>query len=48
VVAAIPAAAAIYMSQPDNFALYQPLGTAALWLAARGLRATADHSRWRA
>ena len=33
-----PAAAAIYMVQPDNFALYQPLGTAALWLAARGLR----------
>jgi len=35
---ALPAAAAIYMAQPDNFALYQPLGTAALWLAARGLR----------
>jgi hypothetical protein len=34
----LPAAAAIYMAQPDNFALYQPLGTAALWLAARGLR----------
>ncbi|MGD0862169.1 MAG: glycosyltransferase family 39 protein [Candidatus Limnocylindrales bacterium] len=35
---AAPAAAAIYASQPDNFSLYQPLGTAALWLAARGLR----------
>ena len=34
----VPAAAAIYMAQPDNFALYQPLGTAALWLTARGLR----------
>jgi hypothetical protein len=34
----LPAAAAIYMAQPDNFALYQPLGTAALWLAARGLK----------
>ncbi len=38
VAVAIPAAAAIYMAQPDNFSLYQPLGTAALWLAARGLR----------
>ena len=35
---ALPSAAAIYMVQPDNFALYQPLGTAALWLTARGLR----------
>ena len=35
---AIPAAAAIYMAQPDSFSLYQPLGTAALWLTARGLR----------
>jgi hypothetical protein len=35
---AIPGAVAIYMAQPDNMALYQPLGTAALWLAARGLR----------
>jgi MFS family permease len=35
---AVPGAAAIFMSQPDNFSLYQPLGTAALWLAARGLR----------
>jgi hypothetical protein len=35
---AVPAAAAIYMVQPDNFSLYQPLGTAALWLTARGLK----------
>ena len=35
---AVPGAAAIYMVQPDNFSLYQPLGTAALWLTARGLR----------
>ena len=35
---AVPGAVAIYMTQPDNMALYQPLGTAALWLAARGLR----------
>jgi hypothetical protein len=38
VAVAIPAAAAIYMAQPDNFSLYQPLGLAAMWLAARGLR----------
>jgi hypothetical protein len=35
---AVPGATAIFMVQPDNFSLYQPLGTAALWLAARGLR----------
>jgi 4-amino-4-deoxy-L-arabinose transferase-like glycosyltransferase len=34
----IPAAAAIYMVQPDNFSLYQPIVTAALWLTARGLK----------
>jgi hypothetical protein len=38
VAVAIPAAATIYMAQPDNFSLYQPLGVAAMWLAARGLR----------
>jgi hypothetical protein len=38
VTVAIPAAVTLYMSQPDNIALYQPLGTAALWLIARGLR----------
>jgi Dolichyl-phosphate-mannose-protein mannosyltransferase len=35
---AIPAAASIFMAQPDNFSLFQVLGTAALWLTARGLR----------
>ena len=35
---ASPAAAAIYASQPDNFSLYQPIGTAVLWLTARGLK----------
>ncbi len=35
---AVPGAATIYMIQPDNLALYQPLGLAALWLAARGLK----------
>ena len=28
----------VYMVQPDNFSLYQPLVAGALWLAARGLR----------
>jgi hypothetical protein len=35
---AVPAAATIFMAQPDTMALYQPLGTAALWFAARGLK----------
>ena len=38
VAVAIPAAASIYMVQPDNFSLFQPIGTAALWLTARGLK----------
>ena len=38
VTVAIPAAVTLYMSQPDNIALYQPLGTAVLWLTARGLK----------
>ena len=35
---AAPGAASIYMAQPDNMALYQPLAMAALWLTARGLQ----------
>ena len=35
---AVPAAATLFMAQPDNLALYQPLGLAALWLTARGLK----------
>ena len=38
VAVAVPAAATIFMAQPDTLALYQPLGTAALWFAARGLK----------
>jgi hypothetical protein len=34
---AVPAASTVFMAQPDNFALYQPLGAAALWLGARAL-----------
>ncbi len=35
---AAPAAATLFMAQPDNLALYQPLGMGALWLTARGLK----------
>ncbi len=42
ILAAIPAASAVFMAQPDNFALYQPLVAGALWMGARGLR---GHSR---
>lgn len=38
VLAAIPAAGLVFMSQPENFALFPPLVAATLWLAARGLR----------
>jgi dolichyl-phosphate-mannose-protein mannosyltransferase len=35
---AVPAASTVFMGQPDNFSLYQPLGAAALWLGARALK----------
>ena len=38
VLAAIPAAGAVFMAQPENFAIFQPLVAATLWFAARGLR----------
>jgi len=38
VLAAIPAAGAVFMAQPENFALFEPLVATTLWLAARGLR----------
>lgn len=38
VMAAIPAAGLVFMAQPENFAIFQPLVAATLWLAARGLR----------
>jgi hypothetical protein len=34
---ALPAAV-VFMAQPDNFALYQPIVLGALWLGARGLK----------
>lgn len=41
VLGAIPAAGTVFMAQPENFALFQPLVAATLWLAARGLRGDA-------
>lgn len=38
VLAAIPAAGTVFMAQPENFAIFQPLVAATLWMAARGLR----------
>jgi Dolichyl-phosphate-mannose-protein mannosyltransferase len=38
VLAAIPAAATVFMPQPENFAIFQPLIAATLWMTARGLR----------
>jgi hypothetical protein len=35
---AVPAASTVFMGQPDNFSIYQPLGAAVLWLAARALK----------
>jgi hypothetical protein len=41
ILAAVPAALTPFMAQPDNFALFQVLVLAALWLAARALRGDA-------
>ena len=41
VLVAIPAASAVFMAQPDNFGLYQPLVACALWMGARGLKGSA-------
>lgn len=38
VLGAIPATGVVFMAQPENFAIFQPLVAAVLWLAARGLR----------
>ncbi len=39
--AAVPGAVTPFLGQPDNFALFMPLGALALWLCARGLRGDA-------
>jgi 4-amino-4-deoxy-L-arabinose transferase-like glycosyltransferase len=38
---AVPAASLVFMAQPDNFALFQPIVVGALWLGARGLKGDA-------
>jgi hypothetical protein len=38
ILTAFPALSFVFMVQPDNFSLYQPLVAGSLWLAARGLR----------
>jgi hypothetical protein len=38
ILTALPGLSWVYMAQPDNFSLYQPLVAAALWMAARGVR----------
>lgn len=41
VLTAIPGLSLVFMVQPDNFSLYQPLVAGSLWMAARGLRGDA-------
>ena len=38
VLSAVPGAVAVFLAQPENFAILQPLVAATLWLVARGLR----------
>jgi Dolichyl-phosphate-mannose-protein mannosyltransferase len=38
VLVAAPLLSAVYLVQPDNFSLYQPLVVGSLWLGARGLK----------
>jgi hypothetical protein len=38
VIAAVPGAATVFLAQPENFAILQPLVAATLWLTARGLK----------
>lgn len=38
VLTALPGLSFVYMVQPDNFSLYQPLVAGALWMAGRGMR----------
>ncbi|MEP7216813.1 MAG: glycosyltransferase family 39 protein, partial [Anaerolineaceae bacterium] len=38
VLSAVPAAATVFMAQPENFAILQPLVAGAIWCTARGLK----------
>jgi hypothetical protein len=41
---AVPLLSLVYLAQPDNFSLYQPLVIGALWFGARALKGEGD--RW--
>jgi hypothetical protein len=41
ILTAVPLLSAVFLVQPDNFSLYQPLVVGALWMCARGLRGSA-------
>ena len=41
---AIPVMSVVYMAQPDNFSLFQPLVLGALWMGPRGSRGRQGHS----
>src|SRR5262245_22868169 len=38
ILTAVPVLSLVYMTQPDNFSLYQPLVVGAMWMGARGLK----------
>src|SRR4029078_7754542 len=38
ILAATPAVATVFMAQPENFAILQPLVAATIWLTVRGLK----------
>ena len=38
ILVAVPLLSAVYLVQPDNFSLYQPLVLGSLWLGAKGLK----------
>ncbi len=38
VLTALPGLSFVFMAQPDNFSLYQPLVAGSLWMAGRGMR----------
>jgi hypothetical protein len=41
IMVAVPVLSVVYMVQPDNFSLFQPLVLGALWMGARGLKGSA-------
>jgi hypothetical protein len=41
IMVAVPVLSVVYMVQPDNFSLFQPLVLGALWMGSRGLKGSA-------